>query len=277
MFHSISCIFPAYIPAQKKAWLLGDEFLRIAFDEYGCLHRKAIQDRQPHPYLFANYNIKELHAPNPSNIRAFLARVFNALVRGLNHKLEPLLPRYILIMLDIDLIQHAEVFDYGVSRTFEDTLKWLLININAVVETRKEDLMGKRPGAVSSSMEPRLIWVAAVHHPESSAHRQVHSLIRKFNTILEEVIAGDKRSHILRPAVEDSATNFNQWGSFTAFGLTALWQSIDSKMKRFEHGNTELQPSRLQAHSKTQGHHANNQYHHNSKHRWFKPGYSYRN
>ena len=113
--------------------------------------------------------------PQWSNIRSFLARVFNRLVKQLNE--EPfILPRYIIITLDKDLIQSADLFDYGVSRIIEDTLKWLLININMVIEMRKEDLAGKHAGAVSTTSEPRLVWVGMIRHPENSMNKKVFSL-----------------------------------------------------------------------------------------------------
>ena len=82
-----------------------------------------------------------------------MARVLNELIRELN-KLPFQLPRYIIIILDKDLIANADLYDYGVSRTIEDTLKWLLININLAIEMCKEDIMGKRPGGISMTSEP---------------------------------------------------------------------------------------------------------------------------
>ena len=79
----------------------------------------------------------------------FLAWIVNALAKILNDK-DNNVPRYILIILDKDLIQNAELTDFEFTRTLEDTLKWILININCMIETRKEDLDKKRPGALST-------------------------------------------------------------------------------------------------------------------------------
>ena len=151
-----------------------------------------------------------------------LARIYNSLIKAINSDKNHHLARYILIFLDADLIMNANIFDYGVSRTLEDTLKWLLINVNRVIDLGKDDLIGKRPGSVSSSLEPRLIWVSMIPRPESANHH-VFTLTRKFNTILEEVITGDRHSHILCPVVERDAHHFDRLGSLTSIGESAYW------------------------------------------------------
>ena len=158
------------------------------------MKKKSAHDGKAIPYLFAHYDLHPLHALKLSNVRYFLARTYNSLVNSLNSfKEQPHLPQYILVILDTDIIKNAQVFNYGVTCTFEDPIKWLLINFNRVIKTRKDEMMGKQPGSVSSSLEPRMIWVMSVHRPDGSTNREIYSLCRKFNTILEDVIAGDKR------------------------------------------------------------------------------------
>ena len=83
------------------------------------------------------------------------------------------------------------------SRTIEDTIKWLLTNFNIAIKKRKVDLKGKRLGSVSTASEPRFIWVSMVQRPKRSSVKRIFSLSRKFNRILEDVIANDKHSHFL--------------------------------------------------------------------------------
>ena len=189
-----------------------------------------------------NYNLRLLYAEQWSNIRPFLARVFNQLIKVLN--MPPfMLPRYILIMLDKDLITSAELFNYGVLQTMEDTLKWLLKKINQVIETRKQDLMGKRPGVVSTTSEPRLVWVTMLRRPDKSLNKQVHALVRKFNKILEQVISVNQRSHFLKMDLETTCTNYELIGNLTQIGKLEYWKKLDATMKDLDRGKTELEPS----------------------------------
>ena len=61
----------------------------------------------------------------------------NALAEGLNDNQHPHLPKYLLIIPDKDLITAADIYDYGVTKTLEDILKWLLVNIASAIDKRK--------------------------------------------------------------------------------------------------------------------------------------------
>ena len=170
-----------------------------------------------------------------------MARIFNALVNRMNT--DWYLPKYLIIVLDQDLITEAAVFDYGVTHTLEDIMKWLLINFNLVIETRKQDLMTRRPGALASLAEPRLIWVTMLMQPDYSMNKQVNSPARKFNDILKEVVAGYRRSHILKIRVEHSNTNFDHLGFMSQVGRHEYWHFIDVEMRDFDKNLTDLEPN----------------------------------
>ena len=64
------------------------------------------------------------------------------------------LPRYILIILDKDLLENITVLDFGISKTIEDVIKQFLINFNQAIEVRKDDITGKWLGVLSTLSEP---------------------------------------------------------------------------------------------------------------------------
>ena len=171
-----------------------------------------------------------------------LTRVNNALIDELNNEEHNYhLPKFIIITLDKDVIESAKVFDYGVSRTPEDTLKWLLIKINPAIEERKENLLKLRLGSVTSVTEPRLIWVTMVTRP-TCENKKTFALTRKFNEILEDVVSGDKRSHIMKPYLSHHNGLFDRSGDLTPTGKEEYWKQIDQIMSDFETGQTELTP-----------------------------------
>ena len=221
----------------------GCDFLRTIFASFRSMKLLAIHKGKPRPYLFKHYNVNELHVPANSNVRSFLARVINLLVCKLNDEAGSYhLPKYVLFIIDLDLIANADLYDYGISRTLEDTLKWLLININEAINTRKDDLMKKRAGAVSSSSEQCIIWVTMLKHPDYSMGKRIFSLCRKFNGILEDVIAGDTRSHIIKVRVNHNNQNFDRNGHLTSEGKVEYWRFINAEMRDFDYGKTELTP-----------------------------------
>ena len=176
--------------------------------------------------------LQPLHARTWSNQQSVLARINNTLVDKLNN--EPRLLCYILILLDQDIVANAKVFDYGVYRTLQDLIKWLLVIINCSIETCKEDIRHKRPGVLTAASEPRLVWVKMAKRPNYSVLKQIHSLAQKFNNILEQTIAGDHRSHILPVHVVHNNLHIDHSGNFTPDGFIEYWHQIDITMKEFD-------------------------------------------
>ena len=196
----------------------------------------------------------------------FLADVYNALVEALNNESNVHLPRYLLIILDSDLIQAANVYDFGAMEMYEDMIKWLLINISSTVELRKKQLLKRRAGAVSTTTEPRLVWITMLRRPNNTTRKEIFALTRKFNSSLEDIISKDKRSHILKVHIEGNDTNFNENGDLTDVGLVKYWRSIDAEMADFDHGKIELRPA---SHTKVVK--ISKPPRKNSRYRWSKP------
>ena len=224
--------------------MIGDSFLKDTFLTLKEIHVTALRGEKPMPYILQHYNMDAFTAPTAPLVRSFFAQMTNALAMGLNDQMRPPhLPRYVLIMMDKDFIENINIFDYGAAQAFKDMMKWLLINLNNLIETRKSDLVSKCPRVVSTSPEPRLIWVQMIRRPDTSAKKEVFALTRKFNNIPEKVISKDKWSHILKIFVECSQGNFDQWGNLTPRGKHNYWRVLDSTMKDFDIGETDLEPT----------------------------------
>ena len=99
--------------------MLGSEFLRLMYHTFEQLLQIAKQDNKPWLYIMCYYKVEPLHPPKLSNNRAFLSCILNALVKKMNEHWH--LPKYLLIIIDQDLIEETAVFDYGVTHTLEDT------------------------------------------------------------------------------------------------------------------------------------------------------------
>ena len=279
------------VPAQKEVWCIGDAVLRDIFTTWQNMRTQAEAKERPYPYTYANYNIEAFTAPQSCLVRSFLVRIVNAFAKGLNHRLNkpgdkrpPHLPRYVIIILHKDFIKNVDIYKFEVSRAFKDLLKWLLINLKNMIEVRKADLIGNRPGSVSSTAEPRLIWVQMIKRPEIAGEgKKIFALTRKFNTILEGVVAGDKRSHILKLFLEGTNANFDHRGNLTPGGKVAYWKILDDTMKDFDTGETELEPIKTSYQPSrntptTQWNKPNENWkghHHHNRFKWVKPSKKY--
>ena len=124
-------------------------------------------------------------------------------------------------------------------------VEWLTRNIERVITTRMEDLIAKHPGAVSGNT--RVIWIRMLSRP-SHAFNQFHpdanranvlGQRRKFNTVLEDVIAVMKYTHIME-LTSLGPSDFDRLGNPTARGLFNFWKEIDKKLRKFDKGEIEL-------------------------------------
>ena len=79
-----------------------------------------------------------------------------------------------------------------------------------------------------------------------SNNKQIYALTKKFNTILENVISGDRCSHIMKISLDHANGHFDCNGELTPDGIIAFWRHVDAIMSDFDLGKTELTPNSQQ-------------------------------
>ena len=109
-------LFAAEVKALNDLWLVGDAFLRSMFPALQALktdQNNNIKKRKDElPYLYKYFNVITLFTALNGSADGSLYRTFNALIEGFNENVK--LPRYILMLLDCDVIVHTDFFTYGV-------------------------------------------------------------------------------------------------------------------------------------------------------------------
>ena len=78
--------------------------------------------------------------------------------------------------------------------------------------------------------------------PNQPMNKRIFSLARKFNAILEEVIAGDPCSHFLSVDIDCNIVFFDRICNLTQARKIEFWKSLDVQMKDFNRGKTDLEP-----------------------------------
>ena len=92
-----------------------------------------------------------------------ISKIQNQVAKALNE--QDYLPSYIIIALDKDMVEDTNFGGFGCKTIFENDLSWLCDKINEDIELRRQDLINKRPGAVTSEDWPKIIWISMVVQP----------------------------------------------------------------------------------------------------------------
>ena len=166
------------------------------------------------------------------------------MIEALNES--PKMPRFIFFILDRDLILQANHYRFGVHIILDKVLPWLLKKIEKAILMRREDLKSKCIGSVGH--EPRTFWIKMIQRPMIKNHpfnyyNNTVNLRKKFNMILEDLLARTKNSHIIDTAdIFDDYTHFDYQGNLSAEGKKQFWLHVDKQFKKFDRGESDLMP-----------------------------------
>ena len=127
------------------------------------------------------------------------------------------LPRFIVMVLDDDIIDYLSFKGEGVASVHGEMLEWLVQNINNLIITQKELL----PANAVEEASPMVYWVALPSHKlfcEKERVARIKSLNMKVIK-LKEIWSYDDMS-LINPA-----------GKISKLGLLAYWKAIDAAPK----------------------------------------------
>ena len=111
----------------EDIWILGDWFLKDMFLTLQALkHGSTVQRKSP-PYIYDMYNLFYFFT-SPLNFgNNTLLQINNAFIEAINRRDQ--LPKFIIIVLDCDLIDMINRFDFGITAELEQCVKWLAIQM----------------------------------------------------------------------------------------------------------------------------------------------------
>ena len=174
--------------------MVGDGFLKDNFGTYKSLEYPAFRNKKITQFYMSNYyNVK-----NFNNLSAVGASARNAMARLINSTIEALnssntLPKMLIIIIDKDLIESINLFNYGAYKVLLQVVNWLTRQIDILIRWKRLQILEKRPGAVYNQYHPAVIYVMMLKHPhhfkEGSWIEVVCGLRTKFNAILNDAAA----------------------------------------------------------------------------------------
>ena len=194
-----------------------------------------------------------------SQVRSSMARIFNALAFLLNS--ETYLPRYIFIIPDRNIVDHLKFNDEGLGELMEKIAKWLVTQVDRVLDGGIEELKAKHAGAIQTCT---VIWVAILRRPtgENTVDSQHSNLPlalstarRKVNFALEDQLVNCDAEMMLMEThdLTRGNNNFDNRNRLNADGRWEFWREIDHLFKKFDRGEVCLNPIQ---------HTTQNRYHH---------------
>ena len=107
-------------------------------------------------FLHQYYNFEIFYLNPLSPTSPAIAQLFNALVKGLN--VSPYLPELVVMIIDKDIIESINRFDYSIHNIIESNIHWLIKQIARAILGHRESLKKIRPGAAPIDL-PQIVWI----------------------------------------------------------------------------------------------------------------------
>ena len=125
-------------------WFVGDSFLKMLSDVFDSVKQNAKRPDAAVPFMLNYFNIFCYYQQITSGVKHATARILNSLIEGLNTR--PRLPKVLIVMPNKDLIGDINVFEFGAHRVIADAVRYLVRQINMLINHKKLELQDKKPG-----------------------------------------------------------------------------------------------------------------------------------
>ena len=221
-------------------FFVGDDFLRNIYQTFVEMRSNAIINKTSQPYLFDFFNVSGHFQSRLSGVKG-IACIFNAFLEGLNARRDRT-PRFVIFVMDKDFITTNDYYNFGTSKVFQNTLQWLIRNVNINLKRRRTELFAKKPGALALE-NTKVIWVKMIKRPYGCLQEfdKVFALHNRFNNTLEEVLLDTKPQHYILSIKVDRA-DFHLNGELSHDGEVSFWREVDDCLKLFDRNDINLKP-----------------------------------
>ena len=164
-----------------------------------------------------------------------LSRIINTMGEAINKNVK--LPKYVVIVIDADLIDFLRYKNYGISSMYGTWVEYLAKEIESMIRTRLDQL----PDKAVREGEPFIYWTALPMHANFAEENHMRS---KFNASLESVIRMYRTMRVMKLkefwATDDTNLVGSATGRFTDYGFNRYWRSIDSAVRFNIHKREEF-------------------------------------
>ena len=192
--------------------------------------RKRAEDSVPQvgdSYICQHYDVEVFASNSLDNSRSALGRLRNILTKSLeSHKK---FPKYIIFVIEDDLLRCINFNKSGVSEIYGEILKWLTSQVRDLILKRKNDL----PLRSKKYLYPQVFWV------ELPLHESLNNQLRiKFNQCLGSIVALYNEMKVLKIKRKWSYEDLSlvSAGQINGDGKLSYWCGIDEALQFWENG-----------------------------------------
>ena len=228
------------VRACKDLWLVGDDFLKEM--SYTLRAMKNSSEARPsstamargnitrEPYIHKQYNVRPFTSSKKFSRENVLARINNSFVKALNEN--PILPKAIVFVLGDEILKLLNYNGYGISMMIGKTIYWLINKISRHIETCREALTIRKPGALTPG-EPKIVWLNLLTRPGVDQQTENRE---KFNSILKQATEDSSLGMTMAATPEDRIQYhwFDLNGNMTHEGRTDFWSFFSDQILRFD-------------------------------------------
>ena len=174
-------------------WFVGDKFVNDNYHTMSAMTTVAKMNKADPLYVFDYYNVKCFTSNPLSHVCLLLARLVNNVIKALNNKECVLLPRFIVIIPDWDILKFLDYNTYGVETVVTAVVKWAINEMGKAIEAKKDELFKIKPRSVIGS-EPKIVWVKMLQRVDTG--EKVLTVRGKYNIVLEKLLA-ERNGHYI--------------------------------------------------------------------------------
>ena len=216
-----SCVFKLIsgsVPAYDQLWFLGDNFMATSY-------RVSFKKSKQPMFIKANFDVIASCSSRFSNNNTnMLSRISSSLAKTINEQIK--MPKYVVVVLDKDLIEYLNFDDCGAAGMYGEWLEWLVQKITNLCQ-QMIDLL---PQKAIKEGYPQIYWVAPPQHCNFTDNRARS----KFVSCLETVLKDSVSHRIIRMKEIWNYENSNLvdvHGRMLPDGYAKYWQSIDAAVR----------------------------------------------
>ena len=216
------------IKGLNNVWLLGDNFIAASYRKF-FLQRPEVIEREvfdqdffiKNNYDFYNY----CNSKYSSATKNILTRLQNTFASAINKNIS--LPKYMIVILDNDLIDFLDFYDPGQAEILGHWLQWLLTEMKNLIAARLKQL----PEKAKRNHEPCVYWTLVPMHINFS--QKENDARKRFNLCLASLLKGcsDMRAITLKEKWNFYEALLVKMNKITDQGLYVYWEAIDAAFK----------------------------------------------
>ena len=162
----------------KDLWIIGDTFVYKNFHALPALQTQNRLAKKKELYVYEQYNVHCFTANLLSVVRNVATRIVNAFIKALNDY--NFLLHFVLVMPNMDITKSIKLEGHAYRVVVERILSWVMTAMEQAVQSKKDMLFSRKPGAVVAK-EPKIIWIKAVVKPSRDTNE--NTVTARFNDI----------------------------------------------------------------------------------------------